>query len=54
MEAGARAELTLNIKLMSVTLDVLTLSDWLNVFALCREQRKRMQWARCGPGDGRA
>ena len=33
---GARAELTMNIELMLVTLDVLKVSDWLNADALCR------------------
>ena len=33
---GARAERTLNIESMLVTLDVLKVSDWLNADALCR------------------
>ena len=36
----ARAVRTANMKLMSVTLDVLRLSGWLNTVANCRVQRE--------------
>ena len=38
--ARARAERTLNIQLMSVTLDVSKLSGWLNADAYCRVERR--------------
>ena len=53
VEAGARAERTLSMELMSVTLDVLKLSSWLNAYAPCRVETKQMQRPTCGPGDGR-
>ena len=38
--AGARAERTKNMLLMSVTLDVSKLSGWLNAVAHCRVERE--------------
>ena len=38
--ARARAERTKNMLTMSVTLDVLKLSGWLNAFASCRVERR--------------
>ena len=38
--AGARAERTLNMYCMAVTLDVSKLSGWLNATAFCRDQRE--------------
>ena len=46
----ACAERTLNMDLMSMTLDVSKLSGWLNADANCRVEKR----ARCGPGGGRA
>ena len=40
MGARARAERTANMSLMSVTLDVLKLSGWLNADARCRVERQ--------------
>ena len=38
---GARAERTLNMLFMSVTLDVSKLSGWLNADADCRVEKRR-------------
>ena len=38
--AGARAERTLNMLVMAVTLDVSKLSGWLNAAAFCRVERE--------------
>ena len=46
-EARARAERTLNMRYMSVTLDVSKLSGWLNTDAYCRLERRA-----CGVGRG--
>jgi len=51
----ARAERTLNIDCMVVTLEVSRLSGWLNADAPCRVERRAMRCgARCAPGGGRA
>ena len=47
--ARARAERTLNIKIMFVTLDVSKLSGWLNADAPCRVEK-----GACGAGRGAA
>ena len=47
--ARARAERTLNIINMFVTLDVSKLSGWLNAYASCRVERRA-----CGVGRGAA
>ena len=45
----------MNMKLMSVTLDVSKLSGWLNLYADCRVERRGMRCGeRCGPGGVRA
>ena len=49
-EGGARAERTANMDRMSVTLDVLMLSGWLNADALCRA-RKHSKRATCRLGE---
>ena len=49
---GMCAERTKNMPLMSVTLDVLKLSGWLNAVR-CRVKRRGVRCrARCGPGAG--
>ena len=48
----ARAVRTANMKLMSVTLDVLRLSGWLNTDASCRVERVAYE-ERCEQEDGR-
>ena len=40
VEGRARAERTLNMDIMFVTLDVSKLSDWLNADAYCRAERE--------------
>eukprot|EP00964_Phaeocystis_antarctica_P099505 scaffold65357_cov73-Phaeocystis_antarctica.AAC.1 len=50
--ARARAERTRNMPVMSVTLDVLKLSGWLNAYANCRVEWGRGE--RYGPGGVRA
>ena len=53
--AWAGAERTESMYCMSVTLDVLKVSGWLNAYAYCRVQRKGIyEGAAGGPGDGRA
>ena len=53
-EGRARAERTLNIPLMLVTLDVSRLSGWLNADASCRGTRESIGGgATCGQGGGR-
>ena len=52
-EGRARAERTANTKRMSLTLDVLRLSGWLNADASCRVERERIGGATCGQGGGR-
>ena len=47
--ARARAERTKNMRLMSVTMDVSKLSDWLNSYARCRVKRRA-----CGERRGAA
>ena len=47
--ARARAERTLNMRFMSVTLDVSKLSGWLNADAYCRVERRA-----CDVGRGTA
>ena len=47
--ARARAERTLNMLSMVVTLDVSKLSDWLNADASCR-----VEWRACDAGRGAA
>jgi len=50
--ARARAERTMNILLMSVTLDVSKLSGWLKACAFCRVERRGVRCgARCGPRE---
>ncbi len=53
----ARAERTLNIDIMSVTLDVSRLSGWLNVDASCGVDRRALEaggvWAKTREGLGR-
>ena len=53
----ARAERTLNIDFMSVTLDVSRLSGWLNVDASCGVDRRALEaggvWAKTREGLGR-
>ena len=53
--AGTRAERTLNMPLMVVTLDVSQLSGWLNAAARCRVEREPCgeEARHAGPGDGR-
>ena len=46
----ARVERTLNIHRMFVTLDVSKLSDWLNLIATCRDERRACD---AGRGAGR-
>ena len=50
--ARACAERTENMKYMSVTLDVLKLSGWLNALAHCRVERRAHDAGR-GVGRGR-
>jgi hypothetical protein len=51
----ARAERTLNMSFMSVTLEVSKLSGLLKAYAYCRVEKRGMRCgARCGPGGGRA
>ena len=50
--AGRGEERTLNMPLMSVTLEVSKLSGWLNDAAPCRKGGIRCG-ASCGPGAGR-
>jgi hypothetical protein len=52
----ARAERTLNIWYMVVTLEVLKLSGWLKADARCRVEGKAhaMRGERCEPGGGKA
>jgi hypothetical protein len=50
MKGRARAERTLNMPLMSVTLDVSKLSGWLNADARCRRSRKEATHAVRGLG----
>ena len=45
--ARARAERTLNMAYMSVTLEVSQLSGWLNLYACCRVERRA-----CNAGRG--
>ena len=53
-ESKARAERTLNISAMSVTLDVSRLSGWLNADADCRVERGSIGGgATCGQAGGR-
>ena len=53
-EGRARAERTENIPRMSVTLDVLRLSGWLNARASCRVERESIGGgAACGQAGGR-
>ena len=53
--AGARAERTINMLTMVVTLDVFKLSGWLNADAPCRVERESINRAATGgPGRGRA
>ena len=50
----ARAERTLNMPFMAVTLDVSKFSGWL-IDENCRVEKKSMgRGAACGPGNGRA
>ena len=52
--ARARAERTLNMYCMVVTLEVSQLSGWLNADAFCRVEGRSMRCgARCGTGGGR-
>ena len=53
---GTRGERTLNMKLMSVTLEVLKLSGWLKADADCRIEGEGMQFRekRCEVGGGGA
>ena len=54
-EGRSRAERTLNIHSMSVTLDVSKLSGWLIANALCRVERESIGGgATCGQAGGRA
>ena len=50
--ARAYAERTLNMRYMSVTLDVSKLSGWLNAVAYCRVERRAYDAGR-GAGRGR-
>ena len=55
IERRAREEQTLNMLLMSVTLDVSKLSSLLNFLAPCQVAREVIRSkARCGQGGGRA
>ena len=49
VEGRARAERTLNMDIMFVTLDVSKLSGWLNATALCQAEREASE-----EGDARA
>jgi len=48
--ARARAERTVNINSMFVTLDVSKLSSWLNAFAPCRVEKAGMRCGKRGAG----
>jgi hypothetical protein len=51
----ARAERTMNMLRMVVTMEVSRLSGWLNADASCRVDGRGMRCgARCGPGGRRA
>jgi len=50
LEARARAERTVNIRRMVVTLEVSKLSGWLNAYAACRVEGRGI---RCGASAGR-
>ena len=50
--AGARAERTLNMPFMAVTLDVSQLSGWLNAVADCRDKRENIKRAVTGGRGG--
>ena len=52
----AREERTLNMPLMSVTLEVSQLSGWLNAYANCGDEVRACDAGgeRCEPGGGRA
>ena len=51
--AGARAERTINISYMFLTLDVSQLSDWLNADADCRVEKGSIKRAATGGHRGR-
>ena len=54
VEGRARVERTENMDPMSVTLDVLRLSGWLNADAFCRVEKGSIGGgAACGQGGGR-
>ena len=54
LEARARAERTVNMLSMRVTLEVSKLSGWLKAYAACRVEGRGIRCgARCGPGGGR-